>query len=74
MFCKIAVIRDFAILTRKELYWSLFLVKLQTAAFETHLINTKLFIKILFVKHAFREIFDFLTKFIHKEKCGRVKK
>ena len=74
MFYKKAVIKNFTILTGKQLCWSFFLVKLQkkhlqAAAFKTILINTKLFIKILFCKTCF-----FSQKFIHKEKCGTVKK
>ena len=75
MFYKKAVIKNFAMLTGKELCWSLFLVKLQqkhlqAAASETNLISTKLFIKIMLCKTCF-----FLKKkFTHKEKCGTVKK
>ena len=45
---------------------------LRTAASETHLINNKLFIKILLRKNM--RGFEFSKKFIHKGKCGIVKR
>ena len=45
---------------------------LRTAASESHLINTKLFIKILLCKNMLPE--GFSQKFIHKQKCGTVRK
>ena len=97
MIYKIAIAKNFAILTGKRLRWSLFLAKLQasrtaallqrdpeagvfffvniaifkntyfgkhlrTAASETHLINTKLFLRILLSKSMISERFRVFHK------------